>query len=121
MFPRTFLAQYSALQVQFELAGGYDYELRTKQALTGLGFTPETWQLPLHHLSGGQKTRALLARLLLEKPDLLILDEPTNHLDVAAIEWLESTLKMWNGAILIVSHDRYFLDSCSQYYLGNEP
>ncbi len=76
-----------------------------------MGFTPETWQLPLNHLSGGQKTRALLARLLLEKPDLLILDEPTNHLDVAAIEWLESTLKTWNGAILIVSHDRYFLDT----------
>lgn len=105
------LTQYSALQEQFELAGGYDYQLRIKQALTGLGFTAETWRQPLHHMSGGQKTRALLARLLLERPNLLILDEPTNHLDVQAIEWLESTLKMWNGAILIVSHDRYFLDS----------
>ena len=66
--------------------------------------------MKLAHLSGGQKTRVLLARLLLEKPDLLILDEPTNHLDVAAMEWLESTLKIWDGAVLIVSHDRYFLD-----------
>ena len=105
------LAQYSGLQEQFELAGGYDYELRIKQMLTGLGFSSASWQMPLHHLSGGQKTRALLARLLLERPDLLILDEPTNHLDVQAIEWLEGILKMWSGAILIVSHDRYFLDS----------
>ena len=107
----TLLEQYSALQEQFELAGGYDYEQRIKQTLTGLGFTSTTWQMPLHHLSGGQKTRALLARLLLDRPNLLILDEPTNHLDVQAIEWLEGTLKMWGGAILIVSHDRYFLDS----------
>ena len=105
------LTEYSTLQEQFELAGGYDYELRIRQALTGLGFTAETWQQPLNHLSGGQKTRALLARLLLEQPDVLILDEPTNHLDVQAIEWLEGALKMWDGAILIVSHDRYFLDS----------
>jgi ATP-binding cassette subfamily F protein 3 len=110
-FPETLLAQYSALQEEFELAGGYTYELRIKQTLTGLGFDDSSWQLPLHHLSGGQKTRALLARLLLEEPDLLILDEPTNHLDVQAIEWLEGTLKLWPGAILIVSHDRYFLDS----------
>ncbi|GAB4272992.1 MAG: ABC-F type ribosomal protection protein [Candidatus Promineifilaceae bacterium] len=103
--------EYSALQEQFESAGGYDYPLRIKQVLTGLGFTQETWGLPLAHLSGGQKTRALLARLLLEEPDLLILDEPTNHLDVAAIEWLEGALKTFAGAVLIVSHDRYFLDS----------
>ena len=66
--------------------------------------------MPLNHLSGGQKTRALLARLLLEKPDLLMLDEPTNHLDIEAVEWLEHTLDEWDGAVLIVSHDRYFLD-----------
>ncbi|MCB9419272.1 MAG: ABC-F family ATP-binding cassette domain-containing protein [Ardenticatenaceae bacterium] len=101
---------YSHLQEKFELAGGYDYELRIKQVLTGLGFAEADWALPLTHLSGGQKTRTLLARLLLEQPDLLILDEPTNHLDVEAIEWLESALKTWNGAVLIVSHDRYFLD-----------
>jgi ATP-binding cassette, subfamily F, member 3 len=103
-------ARYSALQEQFELAGGYEYPLRLQQVLTGLGFNEQSWQLPLPHLSGGQKTRVLLARLLLEKPDLLILDEPTNHLDVQAIEWLENTLKTWEGAVLIVSHDRYFLD-----------
>jgi len=102
--------RYSHLQEQFELAGGYEYELRIRQVLTGLGFDTQTWQLPLPHLSGGQKTRVLLARLLLEAPDLLILDEPTNHLDVQAIEWLEGTLKIWEGAVLIVSHDRYFLD-----------
>ncbi|MCI0395213.1 MAG: ATP-binding cassette domain-containing protein, partial [Chloroflexi bacterium] len=104
------MEKYGAALEQFELAGGYDYELRIQQVLDGLGFGQENWGLPLNHLSGGQKTRTLLARLLLEKPDLLILDEPTNHLDVAAVEWLEQTLKMWDGAILLVSHDRYFLD-----------
>lgn len=103
-------ARYSDLQEKFELAGGYDYEVRIKQVLDGLGFGRGNWDLPLKHLSGGQKTRALLARLLLEKPDLLILDEPTNHLDVEAIEWLESALNSWDGAVLLVSHDRYFLD-----------
>lgn len=105
------LAEYSQRQQQFEMAGGYDYELRIKQVLTGLGFAEADWQMPLPHLSGGQKTRLLLARLLLEQPDLLILDEPTNHLDVQAVEWLEGMLKTWPGAILVVSHDRYFLDN----------
>ena len=104
------LEQYSALQEQFELAGGYGYEQRIKRVLTGLGFSETSWQQPLDQLSGGQKTRALLARLLLEEPDLLILDEPTNHLDVEAIEWLEGALRTWPGAVLLVSHDRYFLD-----------
>ncbi len=104
------LTRYSQAQEAFELAGGYDYELEIRQVLTGLGFDRSDWAMPLAHLSGGQKTRLLLARLLLEKPDLLILDEPTNHLDVSAIEWLEGTLKGWNGALLLVSHDRYFLD-----------
>jgi len=106
----TLLAQYGRAQERFELAGGYDYEVTIQQVLTGLGFGPDQWGMPLGHCSGGQKTRALLARLLLEKPDLLILDEPTNHLDVAAMEWLENTLRSWEGAMLIVSHDRYFLD-----------
>jgi ATP-binding cassette, subfamily F, member 3 len=104
------LARYSQAQEAFELAGGYDYEVEIKQVLTGLGFDQSDWSMPLAHLSGGQKTRLLLARLLLEKPDLLILDEPTNHLDVSAIEWLEGVLKGWAGALLLVSHDRYFLD-----------
>ncbi len=102
--------RYGATQEAFELAGGYDYELRIQQVLTGLGFKDEQQHIPLDHCSGGQKTRALLARLLLEKPDLLVLDEPTNHLDVDAVEWLEGMLKTWEGAILIASHDRYFLD-----------
>jgi ATP-binding cassette subfamily F protein 3 len=104
------LARYSAAQERFEHAGGYDYEVRIAQVLSGLGFAEADWSMPLAHLSGGQKTRALLGRLLLEQPDLLILDEPTNHLDVAAIEWLENTLRLWEGAVLLVSHDRYFLD-----------
>lgn len=101
---------YSQAQTRFEIEGGYTFELRIQQVLTGLGFERDDWELPLNILSGGQKTRALLARLLLEAPDLLILDEPTNHLDIEAVEWLEGALKTWDGAILIVSHDRYFLD-----------
>ena len=104
------LERYGAIQEAYELAGGYDYDVRIKQVLTGLGFAAEQWAIPLSHCSGGQKTRALLGRLLLEQPDLLILDEPTNHLDVAAIEWLEGLLRQWSGALIIVSHDRYFLD-----------
>lgn len=104
------LEAYSRLQLEHELAGGYDYETRIRMVLTGLGFQPQAWNQPLNQLSGGQKTRILLGRLLLESPDLLILDEPTNHLDVQAIEWLENTLNSWPGAVLVVSHDRYFLD-----------
>lgn len=104
------LDEYGQLQTEFERIGGYDYEQRIDQTLTGLGFKPEHYSLPLMHLSGGQKTRALLAKLLLERPDLLIMDEPTNHLDVGAIQWLERALANWKGALLIVSHDRYFLD-----------
>lgn len=104
------LQNYGDLQQRFEQAGGYEYELRIQQTLQGLGLGKDCWNMPLSHLSGGQKTRALLARLLLEKPDLLILDEPTNHLDVDAVEWLEHVLEDWKGAVLIVSHDRYFLD-----------
>ncbi len=109
-FSDELFERYSRAQERFELGGGYEYEIRIRQVLTGLGFPEEKWGLPLQHLSGGQKTRVLLARLLLERPDLLILDEPTNHLDVQAIEWLEGTLRGWDGAVLLVSHDRYFLD-----------
>ena len=109
-YSESLLDRYGAIQEAYELAGGYDYDVRIKQVLTGLGFGAEDWTMPLAHCSGGQMTRALLARLLLEQPDLLILDEPTNHLDVAAIEWLEGMLRQWSGALLIVSHDRYFLD-----------
>jgi ATP-binding cassette subfamily F protein 3 len=104
------LESYGQAQAEFEASGGYQYQNDIKRVLLGLGFPPEEWTTPLLHLSGGQKTRVLLGRLLLEKPALLILDEPTNHLDIAAIEWLESTLRRWEGALLIVSHDRYFLN-----------
>lgn len=105
------LQQYGNLQHIFETAGGYEFDQHIQQTLQGLGLGKETWEMPLAHLSGGQKTRALLARLLLEKPDLLFLDEPTNHLDIDAVEWLEHAMEEWSGAVLIVSHDRYFLDS----------
>lgn len=105
------LERYGKLQADFEHAGGYEYELNIQQTLEGLGLGKDTWDMPLNHLSGGQKTRALLARLLLEKPDLLMLDEPSNHLDIDAVEWLERTIREWQGAVLIVSHDRYFLDN----------
>lgn len=106
----TALTRYGPLQAEFEARGGYTYLTRIRQVLTGLGFTADEFDYPLSHLSGGQRTRALLARLLLADPDLLILDEPTNHLDIAAVEWLEEYLTRWEGAALIVSHDRYFLD-----------
>jgi ATP-binding cassette subfamily F protein 3 len=104
------LAAYGPLQEAFELAGGYVYLSRLRQVLNGLGFAAEEFDWPLERLSGGERTRARLARLLLEDPDLLILDEPTNHLDLQAIEWFEGWLREWPGAALIVSHDRYLLD-----------
>ena len=108
------LAVYGELQEKFELAGGYTYEQRTRRVLHGLGFKPEDYQTPLSHLSGGQTTRALLGRLLLEAPDVLALDEPTNHLDIDAIEWLEAFLGEFTGAVLAVSHDRYFMDAVAR-------
>ena len=104
------LQSYATRQHAFELKGGYHYHVRIQQTLTGLGFMPDVFQQPLAQLSGGQRTRAHLAKLLLQKPELLLLDEPTNHLDLAAIEWLESVLLKWEGAMVVVSHDRYFLD-----------
>jgi ATP-binding cassette subfamily F protein 3 len=104
------MAKYGRLQEAFELAGGYSYPSRVRQVLNGMGFAPQEWDRRLGQLSGGERTRAFLSRLLLESPDLLILDEPTNHLDIGAVEWLENWLSDWPGASLIVSHDRYFLD-----------
>ncbi len=124
------LTRYGALQEDFERHGGYVYQTRIKQVLTGLGFASSDFELSLDHLSGGQRTRAYLAKLLLSDPDLLLLDEPTNHLDVAAVEWLEGYLSQWDGSAVIVSHDRYFLDhACNallemavngtEFYRGN--
>ena len=107
------LEKYGALQHDFERRGGYTYQTRIRQVLSGLGFDKNDYTLSLDHLSGGQRTRAFLARLLLTDPDLLLLDEPTNHLDIAAVEWLEGYLSQWEGAAIIVSHDRYFLDKAA--------
>jgi ATP-binding cassette subfamily F protein 3 len=101
---------YGKLQHEFESLGGYTYRNRIQQVLTGLGFGPDMWDRPLAKLSGGQRTRAYLATLLLREPDVLLLDEPTNHLDIASCEWLERWLQGFGGAVLVVSHDRYFLD-----------
>jgi len=104
------VARYGTLEQAFERRGGYTYEVRIKQTLSGLGFDEVDYHRPITQLSGGQRTRALLAKLLLESPDVMLLDEPTNHLDIQAVEWLESFLKDWEGALVVVSHDRYFLD-----------
>jgi ATP-binding cassette subfamily F protein 3 len=106
----TTLERYAELQARFEHAGGYTIEPRVRQVLDGLGFTREQQEAPAARLSGGQQTRAALGRLLLLEPDLLLLDEPTNHLDLAALEWLEDYLISWRGSVIVVSHDRYFLD-----------
>lgn len=104
------LSEYDYLQNKFEEQGGYQYEADIRSVLHGLNFTDFDYQTKISTLSGGQKTRLALGKLLLAKPDLLILDEPTNHLDIETLTWLESYLQNYQGAILIVSHDRYFLD-----------
>jgi ATP-binding cassette subfamily F protein 3 len=109
------LRHYGELQNAFESGGGYDCEQRIKTVLTGLGFAPEDHHKPLAHLSGGQRTRALLGRLLLEQPEVLLLDEPTNHLDLDAVEWLERYLAGFRQALVVVSHDRYFLNNVTEW------
>lgn len=103
--------EYARLTDRFEDAGGYEWPSRIQGVLAGLGFAKGREDQPASVLSGGEKTRLCLARLLLTQPDLLMLDEPTNHLDLASIQWLEDTLKKYRGTVLIISHDRYFMNS----------
>jgi ATP-binding cassette subfamily F protein 3 len=103
--------EYADLQHRFELLGGYTLDQRVDEALSGLGFARDEWSRPPTAISGGQQTRAALARLVIADPDLLLLDEPTNHLDLGAIEWLEEHLRRRSGALLVASHDRAFLDA----------
>jgi len=102
---------YAALQHEFEILGGYTVDQRVDEALSGLGFEPADWVRPPSALSGGEQTRAALARLVIADPDLLFLDEPTNHLDIGALEWIEEHLRRRRGSLLVASHDRAFLDA----------
>lgn len=104
-------AEYDKLLEKYAELGGYQFESDVAKVSSGLGVTEKMQSLPFNKLSGGEKTRVLLAKLLLEEPDLLLLDEPTNHLDIESMEWLEKYLNDYKGAVLLVSHDRYFLDS----------
>lgn len=117
------MERYESLSNQFEQLEGYQYESKIKTVLHGLNFTEEEFDKPINDFSGGQKTRLSLAQMLLSEPDLLLLDEPTNHLDLETTKWLEDYLKYFKGAIIIISHDRYFLDKIvTQIYdvaLGN--
>lgn len=108
------LNQYHRLQITFENGDGYTYKSKVLGVINGLGFGGEAMHQCINHLSGGQKTRVALGKLLLTEPDLLILDEPTNHLDMESIQWLETYLINYKGSVLVVSHDRYFLDRIAQ-------
>ena len=107
----SLLADYARVSNIYEHADGYNYENRIKIVLHGLGFPEDEWDKPAENFSGGQKTRILLAAALVKEPDLLILDEPTNHLDIRMTEWLEGYLRNFKGGVLIVSHDRFFLNN----------
>jgi ATPase subunit of ABC transporter with duplicated ATPase domains len=124
------MKKYSRLQEEYELKDGYEVEIKIDKITTGLQITDSLKKMCFNQLSGGEKTRVILAKILLEEPDILLLDEPTNHLDLVTIEWLEGFLKEYKGSALIISHDRYFLDSVvskiveieydhAEVYLGN--
>ena len=106
----TLMEQYTRLTHDFDLAGGYAYRSEVTGVLKGLGFGENDFSLNVNTLSGGQKTRVALSKLLLSKPDIILLDEPTNHLDMNSISWLEGFLSDYKGSVIIVAHDRYFLD-----------
>ena len=111
------LEESEKLNIEYEMKNGYEIEYKIKQILTGLELETEYYDRVLEKLSGGEKARVALSKLLLQEPDLLILDEPTNHLDLYSIEWLEEFLKKYNNAFLLVSHDRYFLDNvCNKIF-----
>lgn len=111
---RQLLERLGVLETHYHLLGGYDLEALAKKILVGLGFKQHDFHRPLSDLSGGWRMRAYLARLLIQQPDLLLLDEPTNHLDLESLEWIESYLKNFSGSMIIVSHDRFFIDRLAQ-------
>lgn len=114
---QNIIQQYDHLQTTFKEQGGFEYASKMRGVLTGFGFGEDMYDLPINSLSGGQKTKLALAKILLQEPQLLILDEPTNHLDMNVLNWLEDYLRGYNGSVLVVSHDRYFLDHVvSQVY-----
>jgi len=104
------LARYEKVTARYEACGGYDFEQRMREVLAGLGLTADDLSRPVTSLSGGERMRVALARLIVQRPDVLLLDEPTNHLDTQAMEWLEEYLQKYSGAVLLISHDRYFID-----------
>ncbi|MEI8200355.1 MAG: ABC-F family ATP-binding cassette domain-containing protein [Eubacteriales bacterium] len=106
----SLLEKYAKITARYEACGGYDFEQRMREVLAGLGLTSDDLLRPVTSLSGGERMRVSLARLIVQRPDLLLLDEPTNHLDTQAMEWLEEYLQKYSGAVLLISHDRYFID-----------
>ena len=114
------LAEYGRVQDRFEHLGGYELESNARQILSGLGFAPEDFDRPCSEFSGGWQMRIALAKLFLRRPDLLLLDEPTNHLDLESVQWLRGFISSYEGAVLIVSHDRAFMDACVDHVAALE-
>lgn len=107
---KNIAGKYERASYQFEIKGGYSFEARAKRVIKGLGFAEQDWLKPCSYFSGGWKMRVVLAGLLISKPDILLLDEPTNHMDTESLEWLENWLAAYSGTLIVISHDRYFLD-----------